>query len=31
MSDIMRPMPFGQLMDWILTEYKNEGTMFVVS
>ena len=31
MSDIMRPMPFGQLMDWILTEYKNEGTIFGVS
>ena len=21
MSDIMRPIPFGRLMDWILTEY----------
>lgn len=28
MSDIMRPMPFGQLLDWILTEKKKSGTVF---
>ncbi|MGI6229743.1 MAG: putative selenate reductase subunit YgfK [Tractidigestivibacter sp.] len=28
MSDIMRPMPFDQLMNWILTEYKTQGTIF---
>ncbi len=28
MSDIMTPMPFGQLVDWILTEHKNSGTVF---
>ena len=31
MSDIMRPMPFAQLMDWVLTEYKNQGSIFGVS
>ena len=31
MSDRMRPMPFGQLMDWALTEYKKQGTIFGVS
>ena len=31
MSDIMRPMPFAQLMDWALTEYKNQGSIFGVS
>ena len=31
MSDMMRPMPFGQLMDWALTEYKKQGTIFGVS
>ncbi len=30
MSDIMRPIPFGELMDWALTEYQNEGTIFGV-
>ena len=24
MSDIMRPMPFGHLMNWILGEYQKE-------
>lgn len=28
MSDIMRPIPFDQLMDWILTEKKAQGTVF---
>ena len=28
MSDIMTPMPFGQLVDWILEEHKNHGTVF---
>lgn len=28
MSDIMTPMPFGQLVDWILTEHKKSGTVF---
>ena len=31
MSDIMRPMPFAQLMDWALTEYKTQGSIFGVS
>ena len=31
MSDIMRPIPFGQLMDWILTEYQTQGSIFGVS
>ncbi len=28
MSDIMTPMSFGQLMKWVLTEYKKEGSIF---
>ncbi len=28
MADIMRPIPFGQLMDWILTENKEHNTIF---
>ncbi len=31
MSDIMRPMSFAQLMDWVLTEHKNQGSIFGVS
>ena len=31
MSDIMRPMPFAQLMDWALTEYHTKGSIFGVS
>ena len=31
MSDSMRPIPFGQLMDWVLTEYAQHGTVFGVS
>ena len=31
MSDIMRPIPFAQLMDWVLTEYKEHGSIFGVS
>ena len=31
MSDIMRPMPFAQLMDWALTEYHDQGSIFGVS
>lgn len=30
MSDVMTPMPFGQLMDWILTEHKQSGSIFGV-
>ena len=30
MSDIMRPIPFANLMTWILSEYKREGTVFGV-
>ena len=28
MADIMYPIPFGQLMDWILTEYRAQGSIF---
>jgi putative selenate reductase len=28
MSDKMRPIPFGRLMDWILDEYAEEGSVF---
>ena len=28
MSDIMRPMSFGQLMNWALEEYRKEGSIF---
>ncbi len=28
MSDIMRPMPFGHLMRWIIEEYKKDGRIF---
>ncbi len=31
MSDIMRPMPFGQLMNWALREYREHGSLFGVS
>ena len=31
MSDIMRPMPFGHLMDWALEEYRKSGSFFGVS
>ncbi len=31
MSDIMRPVPFGELMNWALTEYKDRGCVFGVS
>ncbi|MEY8231972.1 putative selenate reductase subunit YgfK [Oscillospiraceae bacterium 50-16] len=30
MSDIMRPIPFGSLMDWILEEYRSHKTVFSV-
>ena len=30
MSDIMRPIPFAQLMDWILTEHEEHGSIFGV-
>ena len=30
MSDMMRPIPFAQLMDWALTEYKTQGSVFGV-
>ena len=31
MSDIMRPMSFGHLMNWILEEYKKSGSIFGVA
>ena len=31
MSDIMRPIPFAQLMDWALTEYQEQGSLFGVT
>ena len=30
MSDIMRPMPFGHLMNWALEEYQKNGSFFGV-
>ena len=30
MSDIMRQIPFGQLMDWALSEYRSDGSVFGV-
>ena len=30
MSEKMTCMPFGQLMDWILTEHKEKNTVFGV-
>ena len=30
MSDIMRPIPFAQLMDWALTEYRQQKSLFGV-
>ena len=30
MSDMMRPVPFGQMMDWALEEYRREGSIFGV-
>ncbi len=31
MSDIMRPIPFAQLMRWVLEEYRTYGSVFGVS
>ncbi len=31
MADIMRPIPFGQLMTWILCENRNHGSIFGIS
>ncbi len=31
MSDIMRAIPFGHLMDWVLSEYAEHGSIFGVS
>ena len=31
MSDIMRPMAFGHLMNWILEEYRRAGSVFGVA
>ena len=31
MSDIMRPMPFAHRMNWILSEYRAQGSVFGVS
>ena len=28
MSDVMRPIPFAQLMDWILSEHEEHGSIF---
>ena len=28
MSDIMKSIPFGQLMEWILAEHKETGQVF---
>ena len=30
MSDIMRPIPFSSLMDWVLTEHETQGSIFGV-
>ena len=30
MSDIMRPIPFAQLLDWVITEYREKGSIFGV-
>lgn len=30
MSDVMRPMPFSQVMDWVLTEHQTQGAIFGV-
>ena len=30
MSDIMRPIPFAGLMNWVLEEYRTQGTIFGV-
>ena len=30
MSDIMRPIPFSQLMNWIIEEHKTQGAIFGV-
>ena len=29
MSDIMRPIPFSQLMDWALSEYHTYGLSLI--
>ena len=31
MSDIMRPMPYKQLLGWVLDEYEKSGSIFGVS
>ncbi len=31
MSDMMRPIPFSELMDWVLTEHQNLGSIFGVN
>ena len=31
MSDIMRPMPYKQLLNWVLDEYEKSGSIFGVS
>jgi len=31
MSDIMRPIPFARLMNWVLTEYQTQDSIFGVS
>ena len=31
MSDIMRPMPYKHLLDWVITEYEKSGSIFGVS
>ena len=31
MSDIMRPIPYEQLLNWVLAEYETQGSIFGVS
>ncbi len=31
MSDLMRPIPFSELMNWVLKEYREDGAVFGVS
>ena len=30
MSDVMRPIPFAQVMDWVLTEHDTQASIFGV-
>ena len=31
MSDLMRPIPYSQLLDWVLEEYRKKGSIFGIS